>query len=185
MRPQAPEVTLPITRLVDDIESSRLEFLAAVQRLAPQAVTAPVAEGRWSPLEYLEHLVRAEEVTVWRMFKAVEDTRTSGVVTRSPTPEAPIEEIVDRTWDVKEKAPPLAVPSLGGTPIYWYERLLRNRTLVAAFAAFVDEGDLDTVAYPHPISGPFTMRQGLEFIRFHLDRHRNHVLEASPEPTGG
>jgi hypothetical protein len=54
----------------------------------------------------------------------------------------------------------------------------RNAALVWAFAEVVAEHELDAVAYPHPISGPFTMRQGFEFIRFHLDRHRDHLLES-------
>lgn len=173
------EPARPIGRLLEDIESSRRRFLADVETLDTAASNAPVAEGRWSPLQYLEHVVRAEEATLWRMFKAVEDWRASGDALRSPTPEARIEEIVDRTWKVREEAPPLAVPSLGGSTLYWCRRLALNRVLVAAFAELVDESELDTVAYPHPISGPFTMRQGLEFIRFHLDRHRAHVLEGA------
>ena len=169
-----------ITRLVEDIEASRRRFLDTVGALAPEAVAAPVDEGRWSPIEYLEHLVRAEEATLWRMFKAVEDWRTSGEALRSPTPDSRIEEIVDRTWSPREEAPPLAMPTLGSSIAYWRERMRRNTALVSAFADLVSEEELDELAYPHPISGPFTLRQGLEFIRFHIDRHRAHILEALP-----
>ncbi len=172
---------MPTTQLIEDMESSRRRFLDAMDGLHSTALATPVAEGRWSPLQYLEHLVRAEETTVWRMFKAVEDARDLGEVLRSPTPEARIEDIVERTWTLREVAPPLAIPSLGGSPTYWTVRLRRNGVLVAAFADLVDETELDMIAYPHPISGPFTMRQGLEFIRFHLDRHRAHIHEARAE----
>lgn len=171
-----------IAMLVDDIAAARRAFLDTLGRFDADTVTAPVAEGRWSPLEYLEHLVRAEEATIWRMFGAVEDARAGRERLESPTPDAPIEEVVDRTWRVREDAPPLAVPRLRGSPAYWATRMERNAALVDAFAALVDPSELDTLAYPHPISGPFTMRQGLEFIRFHLDRHRQHLLEAvAPE----
>ena len=169
-----------IMRLLKDIEASRRRLLETILALDPETAAAPVAEGRWSPIEYLEHLVRAEETTLWRMFKAVEDWRTSGEALRSPTPDSRIEDIVDRTWNVREKAPPLAVPSLGASRSYWSERMRRNEALVSAFAELVEEAELDDLAYPHPISGPFTLRQGLEFIRFHLDRHHGHVLEARP-----
>jgi len=177
------EATLPTTGLIEDIETARRRFLDAMETREPRARGEPVGEGRWTPIQYLEHLVRAEEVTVWRMFGAVEEARATPGPPQSPTPDSTIEDIVDRTWAVREVAPPLAVPSLGGSFAYWSVRLLRNRALVAAFAELVDESELDDVAYPHPISGPFTMRQGLQFIRFHLDRHRAHVLEA-PERRG-
>lgn len=169
---------MSIPDLVAEIESSRDEFLDLVGGLTPQEAAAPIGEGRWSPLEYLEHLVRAEEVTIWRMFKAVEDARTSRGVLKSPTPEATIEDIVDRTWEVHEEAPPLAIPKLGASRAYWSIRMSSNAALVSAFADLVEESELDAIAYPHPISGPFTMRQGFEFIRFHLDRHRVHIVEA-------
>ncbi len=169
---------MSIPDLVAEIESSRDEFLDLVGGLTPQEAAAPIGEGRWSPLEYLEHLVRAEEATIWRMFKAVEDARASREILKSSSPEASIEEIVGRTWKVREEAPPLAIPKLGGSEAYWSVRMRRNAALVSAFADLVDESELDMIAYPHPISGAFTMRQGFEFIRFHLDRHRDHILEA-------
>jgi len=167
-----------ITRFVRDIEVSRQQVLVAFGGLDPERAAAPVGEGRWSPIEYLEHLVRAEEATLWRMFKAVEDWRARGEVLRSPTPHARIEDIVRRTWNAREEAPALAIPSLGSSGPYWSVRMRRNAALVSAFAELVEESELDELAYPHPISGPFTLRQGLEFIRFHLDRHRQHILEA-------
>lgn len=180
--PQSDRDTLgstePISRLADDIESARRQLLAAVDVLDRETVVAPLGDGRWSPLGYLEHLVRAEEATLWRMFKAVDDARVGGEVLRSPTPEAQIEEIVDRTWRTREEAPPMAIPALGGSPAYWMERMRRAHGIVSAFVNFVEEPELDVISYSHPISGPFTMRQGLQFIRFHMDRHRNHIEEA-------
>jgi hypothetical protein len=65
-------------------------------------------------------------------------------------------------------APSLGIPSLGASARYGSTRLRRNADLVAMFAEVVTEDEFDGAAYPHPISGPFTMRQGLRFIRFHL-----------------
>lgn len=171
--------------LVHDIERARSRFLALFDGISQQEASTPIGEGRWSPLQYLEHLVLAEEATVWRMFKAVEDARASRELMESPTPGASIEEIVDRTWETREQAPPLAVPRLGGSLRYWRARMERNAALVAEFGALVRESELDTIAYPHPISGPFTMRQGLQFIRFHLDRHGGQLTEARGSRAGG
>lgn len=184
-------MTETLSALVVDIERSRSAFLTLLRALEPNQSAAPIGDGRWSPTQYLEHLVRAEEATLWRMFKAVDDHRCRGEVLSSPTPEASIEEIVDRTWGDQVDAPPLAVPQLGGPAAYWVVRMARNASLVSAFAERVREDELDRLAYPHPISGPFTMRQGLQFVRFHIDRHRGHLeaaglanLSAGPSDPG-
>lgn len=169
---------MSVSSLIAAIENSRRRFLELLASLDPDSVSEPIAEGRWSPLQYLEHLTRAEEATLWRMFKAVEDARAGRERLESPRPEASIEDIVAETWREREEAPPLAIPRLGGSPAYWAERMRRNAALVSAFTELVDEAEWDSLAYPHPISGAFTMRQGLEFIRYHLDRHRLHIVEA-------
>ncbi|MCG8469533.1 MAG: DinB family protein [Gemmatimonadetes bacterium] len=166
---------MDLAELVAAIEEARTRFLGTIEQFDDTTARAPIGPDRWSPLEYLEHLVRAEEATVWRMFKAVEDARAEREIVVSPTPECSIEEIVDRTWGGNVDAPPLAIPELGASTHYWSARMRRNAMLVRAFADTVAEPELDGVAYLHPISGPFTMRQGLEFIRFHLDRHRAHL----------
>lgn len=165
--------------LVDDIERARSDLLAVAESIAPDGLAVPIGEGRWTPTQYVEHLVHAEEVTLWRMSKAVDDARLLGEVLVSPTPDDTIEQVVERTWGERVEAPPLAVPRLGEPGSYWLTRMRRNAALVRDFADLVREEELDALAYPHPISGPFTLRQGLQFIRFHLDRHRGHLEEAA------
>ncbi|MGI9626796.1 MAG: DinB family protein, partial [Longimicrobiales bacterium] len=165
-----------VPALVEDIEEARIRLLDLVEGLSSSAVEAPVEPDRWSPLQYVEHLVRAEEATLWRMFTAVEDGRRGRPGPESSTPDESIEQVTDRTWGEPVEAPPLAVPAWTGSGSYWLERLRRSSALVARFADLVDDAELDSIAYNHPISGPFTMRQGLEFIRFHIDRHHNHIV---------
>lgn len=174
-----------VVGLVEDVERARSALLDLLTRIEPDELAVPIGEGRWSPTQYVEHLVRAEEVTVWRMVKAVEDARRRDEVLVSPTPRATIEEIAERTWGDRVEAPPLAVPQLGEPGSYWMARMRRNASLVREFAELVREQELDSLAYPHPISGPFTMRQGLEFIRFHIDRHRGQLEAAEPRSGGG
>lgn len=174
-----------VRELVADIERARSALLDLLRSIGPGRMAVSIGKDRWSPTQYLEHLVRAEEATLWRMFKAIDDWRRFDEVLASPTPEATIEEIVARTWREREEAPPLAVPQLGEPGSYWMARMRRNASLVREFAELVREQELDSLAYPHPISGPFTMRQGLEFIRFHIDRHRGQLEAAEPRSGGG
>lgn len=174
-----------IDLLLTALESSRARFLSAMARLEPETVDAPVAVGRWSPLQYLEHLVRAEEVVMWRMFGAVDAARRGNLEVRSsPTPYAPVEDIINRTWKPRESAPPLAVPTLGGSREYWMVRMRRNEALGASFVEWAGEVDFNQVAFRHPISGPFTLRQGIEFLRYHIDRHLGHVVHGGDTPGG-
>ena len=167
-----------IAGLEGEIEDARRGFLDLLERLSPFEATSPIGEGRWAPLQYLEHLVRAEEATLWRMFTVLDDACKGREGVRSTTPDESIEQVTDRTWGEEVEAPPLAVPRWGGAFGYWMARMRRNRDLVRAFTSIVEESELDVVAYEHPISGPFTLRQGLEFIRFHIERHHRQLVES-------
>ena len=171
--------------LLDDVERARGAFMQTLAKLDPGAIDRPIEPGRWSPLEYLEHLVRAEDATVWRMYGAVGEARAGAAPPTDMRPEAAIERIVEETWQEAEEAPPLAVPSLRGSPAYWTARLEAQQPIVSRLVDCLDDGELDGVAYLHPISGPFTMRQGLQFIRFHLDRHRCQIEEALLDRVAG
>lgn len=164
-----------IPALVADIERARSALLVLLQSIGPERMAVPIGQGRWSPTQYLEHLVRAEEATLWRMFKAVDDSRRRNEILPSPTPDATVEEIVDQTWSERVDAPTLAVPQLGEPGSYWLVRMKRNASMVREFAELIREDELDGLSYSHPISGPFTMRQGLQFVRFHIDRHRGQL----------
>lgn len=166
---------MSVDRLVSDVEEARAALVELLEPISWDVAHAPIGQGRWSPIQYLEHLVLAEEATVWRMFTAVEDGRRGESGPTSSTPEDSIEQVVERTWAPRVEAPPLAVPRLGGAMSYWLERMRRNASLLALFARMVGEEELDAIAYDHPISGPFTMRQGVEFVRFHIERHHAHL----------
>lgn len=170
-------MTKDLEDLVAAVEKARERFIKSVESLGAAAATSSVDAERWTAGQYTEHLVRAEEVTIWRMWSELDQARSGGETATSETPDLSIEEIVERTWQPREQAPPLAVPSLGGAVSYWLERLRGHRQLLAAFADALDDRELDAIAYLHPISGPFTLRQGLQFIRFHLERHLVHVEE--------
>ena len=75
--------------LVRAAEEARAALIAYLRPMEWGEAHKAIGDGRWSPVEYLEHLVRAEEATVWRMFKAVEDERRGEVGPRSDTPGTP------------------------------------------------------------------------------------------------
>jgi hypothetical protein len=62
-----------------------------------------------------------------------------------------------------------------GPLAFWIMMLRANQGLLRALGQAREGHALDAIHYPHPISGPLDMRQRLEFLRFHLDRHRKQI----------
>ena len=83
-----------------------------------------------------------------------------------------IEEIVEKTWQPKEIAPEIARPRWGGSMEFWIISLTNCQPLLEALGRALEGYDLEKVIHPHPISGPLDILQRMQFLRFHLDRHR-------------
>jgi hypothetical protein len=83
-----------------------------------------------------------------------------------------IEQIVARTWKPKETAPENARPRLFGPLSYWASALKSLQLPLHVLAEQLAEENLEEIVYPHVFMRPFNARQRLEFLRFHLDRHR-------------
>lgn len=87
----------------------------------------------------------------------------------------PIREIIDRTWKPKELFPAVDAPRMGGTLSFWRSSLLSLQMVLDAFARDLQENELRFQAYPHRISGIMDLQQRIEFLAFHIDRHKKQV----------
>jgi hypothetical protein len=166
-------------RLIQEVESARRRYIGSVETLSPEQALFKPAPGRWSAVENTEHIVRAEWGGINGMWKAVDGAQT-GTPAWDGDPchrGKSIEQIVAETWQEKEQVPPVAAPTWGGPVAFWIAALEANESVLRALGGALERHDLEAIHYPHPISGPLDMRQRLEFIRFHLDRHRNQVEE--------
>jgi hypothetical protein len=174
-----------VIRLTQVIEQSRDQFLASVANLTFAQATFQPAPDAWSILAITEHIVRAEQSGVMGMWKALDGMR-SGAPVWSGEPVhrgLSIEEVVARTWQTKEKVPEIAAPIWGGSLSYWIAMLKAQRVLLQELATALDGYELETILFPHPISGPLDVRQRLEFLRFHLDRHRDQIERVKAHPA--
>jgi hypothetical protein len=134
---------------------------------------------------FTEHIVRAEWGGINGMWKAVDGAET-GTPAWDGDPchrGKSIEQIVTETWQEKEQVPPVAAPTWGGPLAFWIAALQANEGVLRALGGALERHDLEAIHYPHPISGPLDMRQRLEFLRFHLDRHRDQVEELKSHPA--
>jgi hypothetical protein len=84
----------------------------------------------------------------------------------------PIEKIIERTWKTKETAPPSAAPRMGGTLAFWIASLNSLQPILNSFGSYLHEDELKIQSLPHPISGALDFQQRLEFLAFHIARHR-------------
>ena len=166
-----------VASLMQDIERARREYLAPLASLTETQGAWKPAEDVWSVIDNTEHLYRAEQAGISLIWTAADGVRRGTSVWKDELPHRglSIETIVERTWAPRAIAPESARPQWGGPLSYWLAALQSNAPMLVALAPQLEGLDLDSVVYPHPISGPLDARQRLEFLRFHIDRHRDQV----------
>ncbi len=108
---------------------------------------------------------------MWKVLEGIKNNKpvwTGDLIHRGLS----IEEIVEKTWQPKETAPEIARPKWGGSIEFWIISLNNCQPLLEALGHALTGFDLEEVIHPHPISGPLNVFQRMQFLRFHLDRHR-------------
>lgn len=174
-----------VSQLLDDVSKARHQFIASSSGLTPaQAVFKPHADA-WCITENVEHMFWAEQGGINRMWKTFEAFLSGNPLYTGELIHhgLSIEEIVARTWKEKEIVPEVAKPRFGGPVDFWNLSLQALQQVLTGFAKAVDGADLEKIIHPHPISGPVNVVQRFEFLRFHLDRHRNQIENIKSHPA--
>ena len=131
----------------------------------------------WNVIENTEHLFWAEHGGIYGMWKTLHAIREGNYerTFASIHKDMPIEQVIALTWKEKEEVPAVAAPRLGGTLAFWKSSFNSLQEILRAFGGDLQEGELRVQAHPHPLSGALDFQQRLEFLRFHIDRHRGQV----------
>jgi len=166
-----------LLQLAQEVETARAKFIQSASGLAESQTTFRPDENSWSIIDNVEHLVWAEMGGILGMWKTADSIRAGQPIW---TGEAihhglPIESIIAKTWEPKEKVPEVAKPRWGGPVAYWIMALQNCQPLLEALVNHLTGLDPEKVIYPHAISGPLNVVQRLAFLRFHLDRHRDQI----------
>ncbi len=166
-----------LNTLHKSIEAARSSFIHSASGLTSLQAKFKPSEQEWSILEITEHIVWAEQIGICGMFKAIEGVLETKPIWEgnSPNEGLSIEQIVEKTWQPKEKVPKVAEPKWGGTLDFWITGLKNNTSLLNELIIKANSIDLSKAIYPHPISGPMNVIQRLEFLRFHLERHEGQI----------
>lgn len=163
--------------LIAEVAIARDNYLSIIDKLTQSQASYQVSENEWSIINITEHLFWAEQGGIFGMWKTLHAIR-EGKMERtldSVHKDLPIQQIIDLTWLPKEQVPAVAAPRLGGTLVFWRYSLQSLQAVLEAFGRDLQENELRIQAHPHPISGAMDFQQRLEFLTFHIDRHRNQV----------
>lgn len=164
-------------QLIQQVAEARFRYLQTINQLTENQAQWKPSPEVWSAVENTEHLYMAELSGTSGIWKALYAKRSGvslwqGDITHKGSS---IEDIVNKTWQPKEKVPPIAAPRLGGPIRLWAVLLESLQSPLEVLGQELANEPLEEIIFPHPISGPLDVRQRLEFLRFHIDRHRNQV----------
>lgn len=169
---------------IKEVARSREHLLALCAGMSPEQGAFKPAEGEWSPAEIIEHLVWAEWGGLSGIWKAIEAERKGTPAWAGPSANdgLSIEEIIDRTWQTKEKVPAGAEPKWFGPIDIWVSWLRHGQRSVEDLIPAMRDLNPERIIWPHPISGPMNVLQRMDFLRFHMDRHRQQILRLIGHP---
>ncbi|RIV25555.1 DinB family protein [Fibrisoma montanum] len=164
-------------QLLQQVAVARRNYLTSLAGMDESQAQWKPAPDAWNAVEITEHLFWAEQGGILGMWKTLLSIRAGTVSFEGASPNGglPVEDIIRRTWQEKEIVPPVAAPRMGGPLGFWASALAGLQSTLEAFGELLTDEDLLIQAHPHPISGPMTFGQRLEFLRFHIDRHRGQV----------
>jgi hypothetical protein len=161
------------TEIVQNLERSREEFLAAVEGLTESQAQARPDPARWSVLDCVEHVTFVEERFLGFLEKAekldaprIDKEKEAGLMARIP----------DRS--IRVKAPEAALPAGRFTTLEQaLEQFNAGRARSIQFAENRCD-DLYCLASAHPRFGPMNGVEFLVIIAGHSRRHGEQIREA-------
>lgn len=168
-----------LEKLIEEVSEARNSFIETASKILEENAQLKPSSDAWSASEIVEHICWAEVSGTIGMLKALQAYKEGRKIFDGEIIHQglSVEEIVARTWKPKEIVPPIAAPRFGGPIGYWLNFLENLQKPLEDLGKKLEGIDLASIQYPHPISGPMDIRQRLQFLRFHLDRHQNQLIE--------
>lgn len=167
-----------VKKLIEAIAIARKNYLEIANTFNQNQAEWKPSPEVWNAVEITEHLFWAEQGGIFGMWKTIQAHKEGKPGWEGDAVHAglEIEEIIAKTWKEKEIVPAVAAPRLGGTLAFWTASLHSLQGVLEEFADELSDDALEIMAHPHPISGAMNIRQRLEFIRFHIERHRGQLV---------
>ena len=168
-----------VQKLIHEVSIARTLFLDNLTNLTEVKARSKPDPEVWNTIEITEHLYWAEQGGIVGMWKTLHAIREGNIERNyeSVHKNMPIEQVIDMTWQPKEKVPSVASPRQGGPLSYWKVSLYSLQEVLNMFGQDLKEDELRLQAQPHPISGALDFHQRIEFLRFHINRHKDQVSQ--------
>jgi hypothetical protein len=161
------------------LDRQRAELRAAVVAVPTQWHATSPAEGQWSVLGVLEHLVIVEGRIGALIAKHLGEARAAGLGPESEDapilPTLKIAAFTDRTRKIK--ASDAAQPKAGRELAELWQSLDASLDTFHQLLASADGMSIGTVTMPHPIFGPLDLYTWFAFVGGHEARHAAQIRE--------
>jgi len=168
-----------LNSLLDDIKKARAALSGHLYGLDNDQGRLKCTPETWSLQEIVEHLVLAERGGFDLIYTAAEKYREGFPVWQGESENTglSIEKIIEKTWKPRENAPDSAWPGGKWSLGVWLAHFRNCDDLLGNLPEVLQGLPPEKVIYPHFLCGPLNVIQRLEFIRFHIERHSNQVME--------
>ena len=166
-----------VKKLIQEVAKARNEYIKQMESFTEAQAQWKLLPEVWNMVENTEHLFWAEQGGILGMWKTLHAIREGKMELKyeSDHQDMSIEQIIAITWQDKEKVPAVAAPRFGGPLAFWTISLNSLQGILDAFGNDLQEEELRIQAHPHPISGAMDFQQRLEFLCFHINRHKEQV----------
>lgn len=167
-----------LLRRLEELEGARLAFLEAVRALPPAALDWRPSPESWTPAQVVQHLCLVEELTLQQVdaplapgvSRATLRTRVGALVVR-----------VVLSLGIRVRMPTRRVAPEPPLPFEessrrWMEAAAALRERLPSLAA-----RSGPVMF-HPVAGPRTLPQALDFLLAHLQHHRRQLDRITGSP---
>lgn len=151
-------------------------FIDTFSAFAKTTYNAPIAEGKWSPGQYVEHVIKSE--------------RAFGRILGGGTAAAPAGRAADKKCAAIEEGLPVTAEPLQApesvrpdperrfSPAVHLDAFVDGRADLRAAVDFAPDPGAVATAYAHFLFGEMTLTEWLLFTAFHGERHRRQVEAA-------
>ncbi len=165
------------TKVLNWLEESRQEFLAAIDGVSEAQWRWKPAADRWSVGETAEHIVLAEAALFGNVQRAVSSPVNAAWEEKTKGKTEFIERVMAPRLG-KAQAPEPVVPKGDLTPAQVKERFERQRAEIVKFASETDAALKEhTVDHPFPVFGTLNAYQWLIYAPLHTMRHDKQIAE--------
>ncbi len=154
------------------LTDAREEFLAELEQMERSLLVVQPAEGGWSALQVVEHILASETGTLGYMQKKT-SSGWEALDVAGPEHQAAGEALVSRLRSDERYAAPSVLPVPAGTEnadvlLVRWEQL---RDEMEGFIFSLDEEFFPKLIFRQPAAGPLHLFHTLEFLAAHIRHH--------------